>query len=51
MLTFPELGLGEKVLKAIDALGFKEATPIQQQAIPLLLIDKPDFIGLAQTGT
>ena len=51
MLTFPELGLGEKVLKAIDALGFKEPTPIQQQAIPLLLKDKSDFIGLAQTGT
>jgi len=51
MLTFPELGLGEKVLKAIDALGFKEPTPIQQQAIPLLLNDKSDFIGLAQTGT
>ncbi len=51
MLTFPELGLGEKVLKAIDALGFKEPTPIQQQAIPLLLNDKSDLIGLAQTGT
>ncbi len=51
MNTFPSLGLGEKVLKAIDALGFTEPTPIQQQAIPLLLKDNTDLIGLAQTGT
>lgn len=51
MLSFPELGLGEKVLKAIEALGFQQPTPIQEQAIPLLLADHSDFIGLAQTGT
>ena len=47
MLSFPELGLGEKVLKAIEALGFQQPTPIQEQAIPLLLADHSDFIGLA----
>jgi ATP-dependent RNA helicase DeaD len=51
MSNFPELGLGEKVLKAVAALGFEQPTPIQQQAIPLLLKDRTDFVGLAQTGT
>lgn len=51
MLSFSELGVGENVLKAIQELGFIEPTPIQQQAIPRLLADETDFIGLAQTGT
>ncbi len=51
MLSFSELGVGENVLKAIQELGFIEPTPIQQQAIPVLLADETDFIGLAQTGT
>src|SRR5437868_10208411 len=51
MISFPELGIGENVLKAINELGFKEPTPIQQQAIPILLKNNRDFIGLAQTGT
>jgi ATP-dependent RNA helicase DeaD len=51
MLSFPELGISDVVLKAITELGFKEPTPIQQQAIPMLLADDRDFIGLAQTGT
>ncbi len=51
MISFPELGVGENVLKAINELGFKEPTPIQQQAIPILLKNERDFIGLAQTGT
>ena len=49
MLSFSELGVGENVLKAIQELGFIEPTPIQQQAIPVLLADETDFIGLAQT--
>ncbi len=35
----------------IDALGFKDATPIQEKVIPVLLEKKCDLIGLAQTGT
>ncbi len=51
MISFPELGVGENVLKAIKELGFMEPTPIQQQAIPILLKNERDFVGLAQTGT
>lgn len=51
MSTFAELGLHDKLLQAIDELGFKEPTPIQQQAIPVLLAGTKDLIGLAQTGT
>ncbi|MBL0105169.1 MAG: DEAD/DEAH box helicase [Bacteroidetes bacterium] len=51
MLSFSDLGVGENVLKAIEELGFVTPTPIQEQAIPRLLADETDFIGLAQTGT
>jgi ATP-dependent RNA helicase DeaD len=51
MNTFSELGLNEQLLKAVDELGFIEPTPIQQQAIPVLLSGTKDLIGLAQTGT
>jgi ATP-dependent RNA helicase DeaD len=51
MISFEELGVGEKALKAITELGFETPTPIQAQAIPVLLSDKKDFVGLAQTGT
>ena len=51
MNKFAELGLDEKLVKAIDELGFTEPTPIQQQAIPVLLSGTKDLIGLAQTGT
>ena len=51
METFKALGLDEDVLKGIAALGFETPTPIQQQAIPVLLNGDRDFIGLAQTGT
>lgn len=51
MKTFKELGLSEETLKGINALGFETPSDIQEQAIPLLLNDDVDFIGLAQTGT
>ena len=51
MRSFSELGVGEKALKAIAELGFEQPTPIQEQAIPVLLSDEKDFVGLAQTGT
>jgi ATP-dependent RNA helicase DeaD len=49
-LTFRDLGLSEKVLKALDDMGFEEPSPIQEQAVPTLLEGK-DVIGQAQTGT
>ena len=50
-MTFKELGLRVEVLQSIEAMGFAEPTPIQQSAIPHLLNDESDFVGLAQTGT
>jgi ATP-dependent RNA helicase DeaD len=49
--TFEELGLPEKLLKALKDLGFTEATPVQAQTIPLLQKQKTDLVALAQTGT
>jgi len=49
-LTFRDLELSDKVLKALDDMGFEEPSPIQEQAIPSLLQGK-DVIGQAQTGT
>lgn len=52
MNEFARLGLGSSITKVLDSIGFEQPTPIQEQAIPLLLSDdKTDFIGLAQTGT
>ncbi|MGJ9570957.1 DEAD/DEAH box helicase [Actinotignum sp. GS-2025f] len=48
--TFADLGLSEETLTAIHALGFEHPSPIQEQAIPLLLSGR-DVIGVAQTGT
>ena len=50
-MKFTELGLSPDTLKSLEALGFETATPIQEQAIPILLEGKRDFIGLASTGT
>ena len=51
MNAFEALGLNETLVQSIEALGFTEPTPIQQQAIPVLLSGTTDFVGLAQTGT
>lgn len=40
-----------RLIQAIDALGFENPTPIQEQAIPVLLQGTKDLVGLAQTGT
>ncbi|MGE3858173.1 MAG: DEAD/DEAH box helicase [Dehalococcoidia bacterium] len=48
--TFSDLHLSAEVLRAIDALGFEEPTPIQARTIPLLL-DGNDVLAQAQTGT
>lgn len=49
-MTFEELGIHDDLLDAIDYMGFKDATPIQEQAIPVIL-DGHDLIACAQTGT
>ncbi len=49
-MTFKELGLAEPILKALQAEGYERPTPIQEQAIPILLKGK-DLLGVAQTGT
>lgn len=50
-MTFEELGLKSGVLKSLTEMGFETPTPIQTEAIPHLLKEKSDFVGLAQTGT
>ncbi len=47
---FAELGLSTEVLKAVDKMGFEEASPIQTAVIPLLLAGK-DVIGQSATGS
>ncbi|MBG9368138.1 MULTISPECIES: DEAD/DEAH box helicase [unclassified Streptococcus] len=49
-MKFIELGLSEELLTEIEKAGFEEASPIQEQTIPLALTGK-DVIGQAQTGT
>ena len=51
MNAFEALGLNEQLVQAITDLGFENPTPIQEQAIPVLLSGTTDFVGLAQTGT
>jgi ATP-dependent RNA helicase DeaD len=51
MNTFEALGLDARLIQATDELGYLNPTPIQEQAIPVLLSGTKDFIGLAQTGT
>jgi len=50
MKTFDDLGLSENLLRAVAAQGYKEPSPIQHQAIPLVLAGK-DVMAAAQTGT
>lgn len=51
MVTFDQFGLKEELVSAVAALGFTSPTPIQQQAIPLLVQQNTDITALAQTGT
>ena len=50
MTYFSELGLAEPILRALDAKGYADPTPIQREAIPALLQGR-DLLGIAQTGT
>ena len=51
MNAFEALGLNDNLVQAVTDLGFTEPTPIQTQAIPVLIAGTKDFVGLAQTGT
>ena len=50
-MTFNQLGVRKDFIEGLKELGIKTPTEIQEQALPILLQDKTDFIGLAQTGT
>lgn len=49
-MTFDDFGLDADLLDGLDTMGFREPTPIQEQAIPIVL-DNKDLIACAQTGT
>src|ERR1700761_5646671 len=49
-MSFAELGLSPELLKAVEEAGYNTPTPIQQQAIPVVLMGR-DVLGTAQTGT
>jgi ATP-dependent RNA helicase RhlE len=49
-MSFSKLGLSAEIVRAVTARGYTEATPIQQQAIPVIL-DGSDLLAAAQTGT
>ena len=49
-MKYSESNVHEKILKALDEMGFVDMTPIQERAIPVLQSGK-DIIGQAQTGT
>src|SRR5437868_14873248 len=50
MKLFSELGISAELLKAIDKLGFEQASPIQAAAIPVLMSGK-DVVGQSMTGS
>lgn len=50
MTKFNELGVSAPIMKALEKMGFEEATPIQAETIPLAM-EGNDVIGQAQTGT
>jgi len=49
-VIFDELDLNQELLESIDYMGFRETTPIQEKAIPVILSGR-DLIACAQTGT
>ena len=46
---FTELGLSPELLKAVEKMGFEEASPIQSETIPVLMSGR-DVVGQSQTG-
>ena len=49
-MRFEDLGLTDEVLRAVADSGYKSPTPIQEKAIPYILMNR-DVLGSAQTGT
>ena len=49
-MNFADLGLSNEVLKAVSDAGYSKPTPIQEKAIPIVLMGR-DILGCAQTGT
>ena len=49
-LRFAELGLSDEILKAVDKMGFEEASPIQTAVIPTILSGR-DVVGQSSTGS
>ena len=49
-MTFADLQLSNSVLRAVTDAGYEKPTPIQEQAIPVILMGR-DILGCAQTGT
>ena len=49
-MTFKELNLVAPVLQALETEGYTQPTPIQEQAIPIIM-ERKDLLGCAQTGT
>ena len=49
-MKFTDLGINDRILKALEDEGYTHPTPIQAEAIPILL-DRKDLLGCAQTGT
>jgi len=49
-MSFADLGLSDELLRAITEAGYSDPTPVQQQAIPSVLMMR-DLIAIAQTGT
>lgn len=50
-MSFEQLGVRNDLRKGIQDLGFENPMPIQEKVIPILLTQKQDLVGLAQTGT
>jgi len=50
-MKFKDLGLQEDLLLAVEKLGYKTPSEIQEKGIPILSSGLEDFVGLAQTGT
>ena len=50
LVRYEESGIDERILRAVEEMGFVHMTPIQEKAIPVFLEGR-DVIGQAQTGT
>ena len=49
-MTFKELEIDKRILKAITELGFEKPMPVQQEVIPFLLKETRDLVAMAHTG-